>query len=763
MRDDILWLADSSLSSKHAFRVGSERMNSPVRTLIAAVAASLSTIVPLQLRADEPRPVSFRHEVLPALTKSGCSAGTCHGTPAGKNGFRLSLRGYDPGFDIHTLTREVQSRRVNPLRPAESLLLLKATAQVPHEGGRRFATDSVTYRLLHDWIAQGAKDDSSTAPELLGLEVTPADQTVEIPAAPEPLRVFARFADGARREVTHLARLSVHDDDIASVAPEGQVTPLSGGEAVVSAEYCNQFATARVIVLEQVPGFQWSDPPENNEIDRHVFARLKLLRIEPSPLTTDAEFLRRVYLDAIGRLPTPDEARRFLDSSGADRRAKLIDELLDQPEFADWWALKWADRLGCNQRFVGKDGAIKYHQWIRHAMASNMPEDEFAYAILTADGPNYSVPEAGFWRRLRRGGIGQRIDPLLAAEEISQLFLGVRIQCARCHNHPAERWTQDDFYGLAAFFPRVRFKDGPFVNHQYDKENTIYITADGEVRHPRTGQPMSPHVLDGEPAEFRPGQDRREVFARWVIDPENPYFARASVNRIWYHLFGRGLVEPVDDFRGSNPPSHPELLDDLAADFARDGFDRKRLIRTILNSRVYQLSSQTTPSNAEDDRYFSHARVRLLQAEQLLDAVSQAAGAPERFPGQPLGTPAVALPDGEYKHPFLEAFGRPPRASACECERDPETNLLQALQLVSGRTVSSLIRSDAGRAARLASSLQGPDEILNELFLATLTRHPTAKERELLKPRLVEDATRRQAVEDILWMLVNHSEFLFQH
>lgn len=739
-------------------------MNSSPRPLIALLAVSLATTAPPACGDDQPRPVSFRHEVLPALTKAGCSAGTCHGTPAGKNGFRLSLRGYDPALDIHTLTREVQSRRVNPLRPDESLLLLKATAQVPHEGGRRFDADSVTYRLLRDWIAQEAKDDSSTAPELLGLEITPADQTVEIPAAPEPLRVFARFADGPRREVTHLARLSAHDENLASVSPDGHVTPLSRGEAVVSAEYCNQFTTSRVVVLEHVPALEWPDPPENNEIDRHVFARLKLLRIEPSPLTTDAEFLRRVYLDAIGRLPSPDEARRFLDSSDADRRAKLIDELLDQPEFADWWALKWADRLGCNQRFVGKDGAIKYHQWIRHAMASNMPEDEFAYAILTAHGPNYSVPQAGFWRRLRRGGIGQRIDPLLAAEEISQLFLGVRVQCARCHNHPAERWTQDDFYGLAAFFPRVRFKDGPFVNHQYDKENTIYTTGDGEVTHPRTGRPMPPRVLDGPPAEFQPGQDRREVFARWVTDPENPYFARASVNRVWYHLFGRGLVEPVDDFRGSNPPSHPELLDALAADFARNGFDRKQLIRTVLNSRVYQLSSQTTPTTADDDRYFSHARIRLLQAEQLLDAVSQAAGAPERFPGQPLGTPAIALPDGEYKHPFLDAFGRPPRASACECERDPETNLLQALQLVSGRTVSDLIRSDAGRAARLADSSVSVAQILDELFLATLTRLPTADERELLNPRIAPaGADRRQAIEDILWMLVNHSEFLFQH
>lgn len=716
--------------------------------------------------AGEPEPaaVSFRYDVLPTLTRAGCSAGTCHGTPTGKNGFRLSLRGYAPELDIQTLTREAPGRRIDRMDPDRSLVLLKATAQVPHVGGRRFAVESRAYRIVRDWIAQGAADDPADVPSLVRLEITPADQIVEAPAVPQPVRVLAHFASGPPRDVTHLVRFTVHDESVADVAADGAIEAQGHGEAVITAEYCNRFASARAVLLRPVPDFVWPDPPEQNLIDRHVFAKLKLLRIAPSPLAGDAEFLRRVHLDVIGRLPTVDEARRFLADDDSQKRARLIDALLDRPEFADWWALKWADRLGCNQRFVGVFGAQKYHEWIRHAMAANVPEDEFVRTLLTAGGPNYAIPPAGFWRRLRVGGIGAKVDPLLAAEEISQLFLGVRIQCARCHNHPAERWTQDDFYGLAAFFARVRFKDGPYVKHQYDKENTVYVIDSGDVVHPRTGQAVAPHVLDGEAVSVAEGQDRRKPFAAWLTAPDNPFFARAAVNRIWYHLLGRGLVEPVDDFRGSNPPAHPELLDALAEEFVRHGFDRRHIIRLILNSRVYQTSSQTTPTNADDARYFSHARIRLLQSEQLLDAICQATGVAESYPGLPPGTRAVELPDGEYKHPFLEAFGRPARASACECERDPETNLSQALQLVSGGSVHEKLRSDAGRAATLAASSAGGDEILDELFLATLTRLPTAEERQLLGSRLPPAGTdRRQAVEDVLWLLLNHTEFLFQH
>ena len=367
------------------------------------------------------------------------------------------------------------------------------------------------------------------------------------------------------------------------------------------------------------------------------------------------------------------------------------------------------------------------------------------------------------------GAIVPEIDPQMAAEEVSQLFLGVRIQCARCHNHPAERWTQDDFYGLAAFFTRVRFKDGSYVNNRYDKEESVFLARAGEITHPRTGHTVAPTVLDGKPLavdrdDDQNGDDLRATFATWLTAPDNRFFARTSVNRLWFHLFGRGLVEPVDDFRSSNPPSHPELLAALADDFVRHGFDRKHTIRTIVNSRAYQTRSQTTANNARDEKYYSHAPIRLLQSEQLIDAICQATEVAERYPELPLGTPAISLADGEYKHPFLEAFGRPVRASACECERDAQTNLSQALQLVSGPVVQSKVHSDQGRAARLAAAALSTDEVLDELFLATLCRLPSEEERRLLGQRMTQaGAARRSAIEDILWLLLNHPEFLFQH
>ena len=716
---------------------------------------SLTSLNAIQA-ADGPQPVSFRHDVEPILTRAGCNAGACHGTPSGKNGFRLSLRGYDPALDILTLTREVHSRRLDLLEPSASLLLRKAAAQVPHEGGQRLTLGGEQYNLIHRWIAEGAHDDSRDAADIEQLEVIPPQGILDEPARRQQLRIVARFHGGARRDVTHLTRFSVDDETTATVSSDGLVEKRRAGEAAVLAEYLGRMATARFLFRDPAPGFRWSAPPEQNYIDRHVFAKLRLLRLEPSPLCSDTEFLRRVYLDVLGKLPTPDEVRGFLADKDDRKRDRAIDALLARPEFADWWALKWADRLGCNQRFVGKIGAQAYHEWIRQAMLANMPEDELARVLIAARGGNYSHPPAGFYRRLR--------DPQVRAEEVAQFFLGVRIGCARCHNHPGERWTQDDYYGLAAFFARVRYRDGPFFVQIYDKEETVYEAREGELVHPRTKQVVRPRFLGGNSPILRPNQDRREALARWLTSVENPFFARNAVNRIWYHLFGRGIVEPVDDFRITNPACNEELLDALAADFVRHGFDRKGLIRTIVASRTYQLSSTPTASNAGDTRYFSHARIRLLQAEQLLDAIGAAAGANVKYTGFPLGTSAVALPDGEYKHPFLEAFGRPARAMVCECERDTDTNLGQALHLVGGRTIHALLQDPNGRAARLSASRFPDGAIIDELFLASLSRPASAEERNALLARLrTGGANRRRALEDILWALVNHREFLFQH
>jgi hypothetical protein len=701
-----------------------------------------------------PERVSFLHDVVPILTREGCNSGACHGTPSGKNGFRLSLRGYDTRLDFESLTRDMQGRRINRLEPDASLLLLKASGQMPHGGGRRFDPHSWHYEILRRWIAQDVVDDSSRASSLTKLEIIPNRQILIEPKTDLQLCVRAKYGDGSIRDVTNLTRFSLNDEAVAKVSADGKVTRLAKGEVAVSAEYMNRMATASVLFVNEA--FVWRQPAENNALDHHVFSKLKLLQIEPSALSDDDEFLRRAYLDAIGRLPSPEEATHFLADRNPSKRDQLIDALLERPEFTDWWAMKWADRLGCNQRFVGKIGAVKYHEWIRQAILANMPEDEFVRCILTAGGGNYGYPPAGFYRRLR--------DPLVRAEEVAQLFLGVRLQCARCHNHPGEHWTQDDYYGLAAFFARLQYRDGPFFVQIYDKEETVFPTRQGEVVQPRTGQVAAPKFLGDSIAAVPPHVDRREVLASWLTRPDNPFFARAAVNRIWFHLFGRGIVDPVDDFRSTNPPSHEDLLSFLASDFVQHGFDRKHMIRTIMKSRTYQLSSRTTPTNAGDDKYFSHARVRLMGAEQLLDAVVSATGTAEKFPGWPLGTPAVALADGEYQHPFLEAFGRPARAMACECERGSDTTLTQALQLVGGRVLQDRIHNDQGRVARLIASGRKNGEIVDELFLATLTRHPSPEEERDLVVRLDSvGRDRRQAIEDVLWALINHKEFLFQH
>lgn len=699
--------------------------------------------------------VSFLHDVIPALTRAGCNGGGCHGSPSGKNGFRLSLRGYEPEADYVRLTRGAQGRRLNRVNPDASLFLLKATGQIPHEGGRRFGRDDRLYRILRDWVAQGARDDTRRAPRVEHLQIVPASSLLEGPAAEQPLRVVAHYADGSARDVSGLTRWSVNDESVARVDTDGRVHRLRKGEVVAAAEYLGVMAAATIAFLDAGRPASRPMPQPANYIDQHVFAKLRRLRIEPSPGAGDAEFLRRAFLDVTGQLPTPDEVRQFLADRTPDKRARLIDDLLERPEFADWWAMKWADRLGCNRRFVGRVGAFKYHEWIRQAMEDNVPEDEFVRAVLTGRGGNYEHPPASFYRRVR--------DPGTTAEEVAELFLGVRLQCARCHNHPGERWTQDDYYGLAAFFARVRYKDGPSFEGIYDKEETVYIDRKGEVANPRTGRRAQPRYLGGPTAEIAPGEDRREVLARWLTQEDNPFFARASANRIWYHLTGRGIVEPVDDVRSTNPASNEPLLAALADDLVKHHFDRKHLIRTIMRSRTYQLSSRPTPTNADDEKNFSHARVRLLPAEALLNAVCAATGQPEKFPGLPVGITAICLPDGEYRHPFLEIFGRPARASACECERSTDTTLNQALELVGGRLVQQKLHAPGGRVSRLLSAGQSDAALLEELFLATLSRYPTSAERRLLLERLHRAPDRRRAAEDILWALINHAEFLFQH
>ncbi len=707
--------------------------------------------------ATAAEPVSLTREVIPILTKAGCNAGMCHGTPTGKGGFRLSLRGYDGTLDIHTLTREMGGRRIDRIAPDRSLILQKGTALAPHEGGRRLDPDGNLYRLLRDWIAQGSPDDRDRSPRPTAIAVMPAQTILDAPAASVTLKVVAAFPDGSKRDVTHLTRFTVNDELAARVGADGTVTRSRPGEIVVTAEYMGLMTPAVILFRDPNPDFRWPAPPARNYVDEHVFTKLKVLRIEPAPLCTDEEFVRRAHLDAVGRLPAPDEVQAFLADKNLRKREKLIDALLDRPEFADWWALKWSDRLGVNQRFVGKIGAVKYHQWVRGAMAANVPEDAFARTILTASGANYSNPPAGFYRRLR--------NPELRAEEVAQLFMGARVQCAKCHNHPGENWTQDDYYGVAAFFARVQYRDGPFFVGIYDKEETVLAKRDGTLTHPRTGLVVRPKFPGGAVAEIPPDADARAAFADWLTAPDNPYFARAAANRIWFHLLGRGLVDPVDDLRNTNPPSIPALLDALTADLVKSGFDRKHLIRTVMNSRVYQLSGRKNATNGDDVKCFSRYMPRRLGAEALLDAVCDATGVPESFKGFPAGTRAVQLPDGEFPYPFLRVFGRPSRASACECERDTDTTLHMALMLQGGNFLQDKLLAPNGRVAALAASKMTDREAVEEMFLRTLCRRPTATETEKILGFLTkgEQRTRQQRFEDVMHALLNHPEFLFQH
>lgn len=728
-------------------------------TLSALSVTILLAASPSPLSADTP---SFHYEIVPLLTRAGCNAGVCHGTPRGKNGFRLSLRGFDPEADFHALTRDMDGRRINRLHPERSLMLQKATSQIPHQGGRRIARDSADWELLNRWIAAGANIDQDP-PQITQLEISPPSSELQSPQDRQPLTITAHFSDGSAVNVTQRCRFTVTDEDILRVDSDGIVHKKSHGEATVTAEFAGRMASSTLLFRDNVPAYRQRQIAVRNPIDNIVLGRLERLQIEPAALANDETFIRRVYLDLTGRLPEPSDIRAFLSRDERDRRAELIEDLLASQEFADWWAMKWTDRLGCNQRFVGKSGAIKYHAWVRHHMSVNTPHDEFVRTILTAAGANYTNPPAGFWRRMRVGGIG-KMDPLLAAEEVSQLFMGVRIQCARCHNHPGEKWTQDDYYSLAAFFPRVQFKQGPFYSQRYDQENTIYLDDSSEVTHPRTEQTAQPKFPDGPVADVTASEDRRSVFATWLTSPQNPFFARNAVNRIWFQLHGRGIVEPVDDFRTSNPPSHPELLDWLESEFIRSGFDRKHVIRLIVNSSIYQLGYEKTATATEDARYFSYRRPQLLQAEQMLDAICQATQVPEAFSGFPRGTRAVLLPDGEFKHPFLNAFGRPARALACECERENSPNMSQAIQITGSSMLQEKLSSDTGRVARLAASDLSDKEVLNELWLATLSRRITAEESQVAVDYLTNgERSRREKLEDILWNLINHREFLLQH
>jgi len=725
-------------------------------------------------------PVSFRNDVMAVLSRAGCNQGACHGNQNGKNGFKLSLRGQDPDFDFAALTRDTLGRRTDRLHPDDSLILAKATSRVPHEGGKRFDPNSLEYRLLYRWIADGMQPDPPSAPVLRGVEVTPSQQVLIEPAERVPLRVRAVFSDGQVRDVT---RLSVFETSnlVVRVDADGVACRQNLGEATILVRYLDRQAAVQLAFVPARPQFVWPNPPEANYIDHHVFAKLRTLRMAPSALAPDHVFLRRVYLDVLGILPTSEETRRFLADTRSDKRARLIDALLERPEFADFWSLKWADLLHCEEKVLDAKGVRLFHDWIRRSIAEGKPLNEFARELIAGRGSTYSQPAANWYRALR--------DPQTRAEAAAQVFLGVRMQCARCHNHPFDRWTQTDYHSFAAFFNRVQYRivennrrDG-FDKHEFVGEQIVWMDRSGEIKHPNSGDVLRPLFLGERGRVSAPSAprganatplaaDRLITLADWIADPKNPFFARAQVNRVWYHLFGRGIVEPNDDFRASNPPSNAPLLDALSQDFIDHRFDLRYLLRTILNSRTYQLSAVPNETNRDDEANFAHALIRPLQAEQLLDALGRVTGVTPRFPGHPAGTRACQLPgvtgnrgrrqppsDGER---FLTSFGKPIRLLSCECERSEDTTLNQAFQLITGPLVNQFLGAADNRIGRLLAEGKSDAEIVEELYLAALCRPPSAMERQAALTMIGRAKDRRTVLEDLVWGLVNAKEFLLR-
>ncbi len=723
------------------------------RMVLLAVAA-IGFVLPGADAADRP---TFERDVEPILTRLGCNAGACHGKSRGQNGFQLSLLGFDPDFDHSAIASEARGRRVFPAAPERSLLLLKATAQVPHGGGRKLEPGSPFYRTLLGWVAYGMPRTSPDAPKLVRVAVEPAERTL---AAGESfaLRVSAAYSDGSGRDVTHLAAFQSSDSTLDSAGAEGRVKagPIPG-EATVSARFQGTFANCSVLI--PLPGESPSDsdfsPPRRNFVDDHVAAKLRKLGIVPSSPAGDATFHRRAFLDAIGRLPTPDETRGFLADADPLRREKLVDRLLARPEYADHWANKWADLLRPNPYRVGIKAVLNLDAWLRDAFRRNLPYDQFVRTIITARGSNFREGPAVVWR--------DRREPEEAATIVSQLFLGIRLECAKCHHHPFESWGQEQFYEFAAYFARVGHKGAAVAPPIAAGEETVFLKKSGAVKHPLTGQVLPPKPLFGTaPASDDPDLDPREALAAWITSAENPYFARVIVNRTWAELMGRGIVEPVDDLRATNPPSNGPLLDALAADFVAHGHDLKHLIRTIMNSGAYGLSSEPTARNVADTRNFSRHYRQRPRAEVLLDAVVDITGVPEAFDAAPPGTRAAANWTTRTTSLFLDTFGRPDPNQDPPCERTPDTSVVQALHLMNAPGVNDKIRSDEGRAAKLAASDRPPEKAVEELYLLIYNRPPDDEERAFGVSLFNQPGGRRRAVEDLMWALINSPEFVFE-
>lgn len=716
--------------------------------VIEARSGNAVVTIPAEVTSvTQPLPVSFQRDVLPILSKAACNAGGCHGKAEGQNGFKLSVFGSDAGSDYQALVMEARGRRVVPGASAQSLLLLKGAALVPHGGGRKIEPGSRWYQRIDRWIREGARYDTDTTDDAIGIAIEPAEMT--LPAhGQQQLRVVVRTADGQQHGVTAECEFQTNNGVVAEVDSTGRITATDvPGEAGILVRYRGHVAVSRVIRPQAASPF--NRPPERNFIDKHAWDKLEQLGLTASPLSDDATFLRRASLDVTGTLPTVEETRAFLADTAGDKRSRLVDRLLESPLYADYWSQRWADLLQVDKDVLTPQGTVAFTRWIRDQCARNVPYDKFVASILTAEGSTLAESPAGFFQVQK--------DPEKLARSVSQLFLGVRIECAQCHHHPFERWDQHDYVAFAGFFTGVTRPQNPLGGLK------ILDSGGDSLTHPRTGVVIPAAGLGAPPADFPEGTPRRVILARWVTSPENPFFARLAVNRLWSHYCGRGLVEPVDDLRATNPATNEPLLAALTEHFVALNFDVKALTRTLLDSRVYQLASTIDPGNASDEQNHSRAAWKPLSAEVLLDAISQVTGVPEEFNGWPVGYRAIQVWDNKLPSDFLEIFGRPARQSVCACERQSEPSMAQALHLMNSTGTSSKLASRTGRAAQLAASSRSDDDVIDELMLATLSRFPSPQERERFHDVFSSADNRREAVEDILWALLNTKEFVFNH
>jgi hypothetical protein len=694
-------------------------------------------------------PISFQLDIMPIFMRAGCNTGSCHGAARGKDGFMLSLFGYDPQGDHFRITRQAPGRRINLSVPEESLLVTKSIGSVPHTGGKRFDLDSEYGQTFIRWHQAGAANDPGAVPAVTKVEVFPEGAVLDGESATQRLIVRAHYADGTDRDVTSLAAFLTNNDNSAPISTDGLVTAANRGEAFIMARFDTHTVGSHFIVLPKGLDFKWEDVPEFNYVDQHLHEKFRKLRITPSELCSDEEFLRRVSLDIAGVLPTPEEYQQFVTSSDPEKRPKLVDELLDRKEFVELWVMKWAELLmiRTTQQIAYKP-MLRYYNWLQERLANNVPIDQMVQELLGASGGTFGNAATNYYQ--------MEADPLKVSENVAQVFMGMRIQCAQCHNHPFDRWTMDDYYSFSAFFSQIGRKTA-----EDPRETIIFNSGSGEVKHAVGGRNMAPKFLGGDVPDVV-GKDRRVVMAEWLTSADNPYFSTNLVNIVWNHFFGKGIINDVDDVRVSNPPVNAELLDALATSFTDSGYDFKQLVRDICNSRAYQLSTQTNETNESDTRNFSHASLRRIRSEILLDAITQVTATKNKFEGLPLGARAVQIANGNTSNYFLTTFGRATRETVCGCEVKVEPNLSQALHLLNGETVASKIAGGKLIETRLAEGVE-PMRIIEELYIRCLTRKPTDAEAEKIGAAIDAATDKRIVLEDTFWALLNSREFVFNH